>query len=170
MGGVQVIGAAIGMEGMHIHPCQERRRQTDRRRGAVFPEVRQPSDASAPCCLSALQLCELAMRRHGPVMEQHSSNHRFIERPANSLRSTMRSLVCDAIAGQLALLVIDIDRSRIQPNELFGRDVGDALIRAVGQRIAMALAPDMTFRTGGDEFTVIVQDGNRFTISVALRT
>src|SRR5882757_11157318 len=94
-------------------------------------------------------------RCHGDVMEQDSRP------PIDSLSGLPNRLAFDSalsglrceLPGSWALLVIDIDNLK-STNELFGRDVGNALIRAVGQRIAMALAPDMTFRTGGDEFTI----------------
>jgi hypothetical protein len=42
-------------DGRHaIHPCQERRRQTDRRRGLYFRKCVDRLTPSAPCCLSAL--------------------------------------------------------------------------------------------------------------------
>ena len=129
--------------------------------GLYFREVRGPSDDERAVLSACVELCELAMRRHGPVMEQDS--RRTIDSLSGlpnrlAFDNALSGLRCE-LPGSWALLVIDIDNLK-STNEMFGRDVGNALIRAVGQRIAMALAPDMTFRTGGDEFTVIVQDRN----------
>jgi len=129
--------------------------------GLYFREVRGPSDAERAVLSVCVELCELAMRRHGHVMEQDS--RRTIDSLSGlpnrlAFDNALSGLRCE-LPGSWALLVIDIDNLK-STNEMFGRDVGNVLICAVGQRIAMALAPDMTFRTGGDEFTVIVQDGN----------
>jgi GGDEF domain-containing protein len=58
------------------------------------------------------------------------------------------------------MLIVDVDRIKAT-NTAFGRDAADALLRAIGQRIASVIDPETTFRTGGNEFTVIVQDLQR---------
>jgi diguanylate cyclase (GGDEF)-like protein len=55
----------------------------------------------------------------------------------------------------LGLLLIDLDRFR-HVNDMFGREVGDQLIRAVADRIRSVLGPgDRLARFGGDEFVLI---------------
>jgi len=61
------------------------------------------------------------------------------------------------LPGSWALFVIDVDNLKIT-NDTCGHEAGDALLQETGRRIAATLAPDTTFRTGGDEFTSIIQD------------
>ncbi len=58
--------------------------------------------------------------------------------------------------GQAGLFMIDLDRFK-QVNEMLGHHIGDALLRAFGQRLREAFRPmDMVARLGGDEFAVLV--------------
>jgi len=62
--------------------------------------------------------------------------------------------------GKIALLFVDLDRFRLV-NDSLGHQAGDALLRAVAERLAnTARHEDMLARLGGDEF-VMLWDGVR---------
>lgn len=66
-------------------------------------------------------------------------------------------------AAPLALLYLDLDYFKTV-NDTLGHDMGDALLRAVAQRLLATAAPhDVVARLGGDEFAVICRqaEGDR---------
>jgi diguanylate cyclase (GGDEF)-like protein len=57
--------------------------------------------------------------------------------------------------GEVAILVIDIDRLR-DVNDALGHEVGDRLLNSTARRLATAVRPNDTIaRIGGDEFVVL---------------
>ncbi len=57
----------------------------------------------------------------------------------------------------LGVLYIDIDEFKLV-NDSFGHATGDGVLRGVAQRLRSCIREtDMLFRTGGDEFTVIIE-------------
>jgi diguanylate cyclase (GGDEF)-like protein len=58
------------------------------------------------------------------------------------------------------LLLLDVDLFK-HFNDEYGHEMGDAVLRRVGETISQAFrTSDFTFRIGGDEFAVIMTDLN----------
>ena len=70
---------------------------------------------------------------------------------------------CDEAHGtgrSLALLYLDLDRFK-EVNDRYGHATGDALLVAIAERMRTAVRqPDLLYRLGGDEFTLLVPDAD----------
>src|ERR1044072_2702005 len=80
-------------------------------------------------------------------------------------RQRMRELLEEAIIAadrtqrSCAILFLDLDAFK-PVNDSFGHRIGDAVLRAVAQRLAGAVgSAGQVGRLGGDEFAVVVNDG-----------
>ena len=70
-------------------------------------------------------------------------------------RTAQAISICAKNRTQLALLAIDLDRFKLV-NESLGHEAGDALLRAVAERLANALRrEDVLGRLGGDDFVLL---------------
>ncbi|AQR72890.1 bifunctional diguanylate cyclase/phosphodiesterase [Sphingomonas sp. LM7] len=107
---------------------------------------------------TCVHLCSIAISHHRWKSEQ---KRRALQDDQTGLPNrsafgaALASLPCD-VPGSWALLVVDLDNLKIV-NDTFGHQAGDHLIETAAKRIAGAVAPDKTYRVGGDEFVALVQ-------------
>lgn len=107
---------------------------------------------------TCVHLCSIAISHHRWKREQKRRAFQDDQTGLpnrSAFRAALSSLPCD-VPGSWALLVVDLDNLKIV-NDTFGHHAGDHLIETAAKRIARAVAPDKTYRVGGDEFVVLVQ-------------
>ncbi|MBF0614046.1 MAG: diguanylate cyclase [Magnetococcales bacterium] len=81
-------------------------------------------------------------------------NRRFLEEYVGTLEATAKRK-----KHQLSVLLMDIDHFK-EVNDVFGHDVGDTVLRVVAKALAgQVRTSDMVIRHGGEEFLVILQEG-----------
>ncbi|MBP6903187.1 MAG: EAL domain-containing protein [Burkholderiaceae bacterium] len=82
------------------------------------------------------------------------NRRQMINTIGDSLRQARRA------GGQLALLLLDLDRFR-QINDSLGQEVGDRVLVEVSERLKACLRQgDVVARTGGDQFAVLVHQAD----------
>jgi len=89
-----------------------------------------------------------------------AANHDALTQLPNRLyfQEALERMLCDAaVTGRkIGLMVLDIDDFK-QVNDALGHDAGDALLRAIAQRLTTILrGQEFAVRLGGDEFAIVV--------------
>ncbi len=86
---------------------------------------------------------------------EHDSTTGLLNRTAAIERISTALRHIDEDGGEVAILLIDIDRLR-DVNDALGHEVGDRLLSSTARRLATAVRPnDIIARIGGDEFMVL---------------
>ncbi|GAY20095.1 sensor domain-containing phosphodiesterase [Sphingobium fuliginis] len=123
-----------------------------------FREARGPTRAEQEIVEACLDLAVIALERQARVAErEHRATHDQLTGLPNlsAFSALIARLPCDA-PGSWGLLAIDVDN--LKPvNDTYGHHAGDCLLKIVAQRIKTAVAPDLIFRIGGDEFMVVLR-------------
>ncbi|WP_052134231.1 putative bifunctional diguanylate cyclase/phosphodiesterase [Sphingomonas sp. 37zxx] len=123
-----------------------------------YREHREPTQIEREIVGNCTHLCLIALDRERRVAEHR--RRAFTDELTGlanraAFEATLSTLDC-AIPGNWAMLMIDLDNLK-DVNDTFGHAVGDCLLRAAGDRIAAAVAPEPVFRIGGDEFAIILE-------------
>lgn len=116
-----------------------------------------------------VRLCSVALRMD---VLRHDSTHDALTGLLNR-RSFDQTLLESAARSEryrwpFALALFDLDHFKAL-NDRFGHASGDLVLRAVGAELRRSLrSGDVAARVGGDEFAVIVADGNDETVAALL--
>ena len=100
---------------------------------------------------------DITARRHAEAQIAHMAHYDALTDLPN--RFLFRDHLVKALEsvdrGKLAVLCIDLDRFKAV-NDTLGHPVGDALLRAAGDRLQASARPtDLVARLGGDEFAIV---------------
>ncbi len=129
----------------------------------VCERTREVADANAALAENNRELRrEIAERRAAEAQIRRLAHFDPLTGLAN--RTLLHDRLSQALAARrrdgrlLALLFIDLDRFK-PINDTHGHHVGDALLRAVAERLSgLVRESDTVARLGGDEFVVVLQD------------
>ena len=124
-----------------------------------FRENRGPSEREQAIVRMCVHLCGIAIERHERTLDrERRANLDALTGLPNQgyFKNALRHLRCDQ-SGAWAVMLFDLDNLKVT-NDTFGHQAGDRLIQTVATRLAAVAAPDRTFRIGGDEFAILLQD------------
>jgi diguanylate cyclase (GGDEF)-like protein len=100
---------------------------------------------------------DITTRRHAEAQIAHMAHYDALTDLPNRVlfREHLMKALESVDRGKLAVLCIDLDRFKAV-NDTLGHPIGDALLRAVGDRLqASAGSADLVARLGGDEFAIV---------------
>lgn len=126
-----------------------------------YREHRGPSELEQTIVATCVHLCTIALERHERVREHQrlAYSDALSGLPNRAGFNLAISKFSHEDSASWGLLLIDIDNLKIV-NDTFGHEAGDGLIKRVAARIGRIASPERAFRSGGDEFAVIVQSQN----------
>ena len=126
-----------------------------------FPMPRLPDPYHLRLAEVALPLCALALERETSrtVLQRLSLYDPLTGLPNRSLLYSQLEQAIDDMTlrgGQLAVMVIDIDRFK-EVNDALGNKAGDVVLREYARRLGAAVrSGDIVGRLGGDQFMVVL--------------
>jgi diguanylate cyclase (GGDEF)-like protein len=126
--------------------------------GFYYKSKRGPTAKERAIVAKCVDLCALVLERDEARAENKRLTHIDLLTGLGNRANFIQTLGEAYEAGKkpLALLLIDID-SLGHINDISGQEVGDRVIRKIGQTIARIASPGMTFRVDADEFAVLVE-------------
>nr|WP_256869208.1 EAL domain-containing protein [Sphingobium lactosutens] len=127
-----------------------------------FRQSRGPRRAERDLVKLCMHLCDLALARASRVQdrERRASIDALTGLPnRSSFEHALAHLGCSR-PGIWAIFLIDLDNLKMT-NDTFGHAAGDRLLQEASARMGQLAAPDRIFRTGGDEFAIVVMAPDR---------
>ena len=128
---------------------------------------RGPSELEQTIVDACVHLCAIAIERDERVRERQRLTYTdaLTGLPNRAKFNQVLAKCASDAYGSWGILLADMDNLKLV-NDTFGHATGDNLIQIVAQRIASIMTPERTFRIGGDEFAVLVQDTPALNLSI----
>jgi len=132
-----------------------------------YRECRGPNEVEQKLVDACAHLCAIAIERDERVRERQRLTYTdaLTSLPNRARFNRVLSEKGRVKEGYWGILIADVDNLK-SVNDTFGHSTGDDLIEVVAERIASVMGPENTFRIGGDEFAVIVQEQTSFELSI----
>ena len=135
-----------------------------RKNGVIYPEwltITRVLDESGAVSHYVGVFSDVTERKASESRVRYLSEHDFLTGLPNRFlfqdRVSQAIVHCVRHGGRLAILFLDLDRFKAV-NDSHGHEVGDRLLKEVGERLRVAVrAADTVCRQGGDEFLVLVE-------------
>jgi diguanylate cyclase (GGDEF)-like protein len=126
-----------------------------------YRECRGPTQLEREIVQHCVHLCVIALDRHQRLVEheRRAFNDGLTGLANRAAFDAALAKLDHSQPGDWALLVLDLDNLKVV-NDTFGHHAGDSLLRTAGRRIAASAANGKAFRTGGDEFAIILDAGD----------
>jgi diguanylate cyclase (GGDEF)-like protein len=172
--------AAHGQFGDDIGPDFVEQRLAAARQSAPWNIIRTTSDGRTISVLhqplaggGSLSTHEdITARRHAEAQIAHMAHHDALTNLPNRVlfREHLVKMLGTMGRGKLAVLCVDLDRFKAV-NDMLGHPIGDALLRAVGDRLQASARPsDLVARLGGDEFAIVQTGSEQPAAAIAFAT
>lgn len=125
-----------------------------------FDKLRNLSSSELQALDEMARLSALALDREREAVshERRANEDGLTGLPNRAAFDTRLATLSCTLPGAWALLAVDLDN--LKPvNDTFGHHVGDLLLKVSAERLAAAAHPADVYRIGGDEFMLVLENG-----------
>ena len=104
------------------------------------------------------------LNSHTRYLEQSSSHD---ELTGMKNRAALRGDFPSYCGKKVGVIMADVDHFK-RYNDTYGHEIGDVILKAYAQEIVSCFGKECTYRYGGDEFLIILEEGDDIDLSAIL--